>query len=312
MYDSLEDTGDDFTLYVIAFDDKCYDALCALALPHMSVISYDEFEDNTLREAQNNRTKREFIWTCSGYSIRYIMKRFDLPDLTYIDSDLYFYGSPRHALQSFLGSNCDAAIIPHNYSKNPENTYTEKQCGKYCVEFNSFKNTPNGMAILEWWIDKCLESCPETPQNGRFGDQKYLDEFEILFDGIYVYDDPGMGIAPWNVDDYVKGAPLVFYHFHSLDVFPNGSSNIRVFIRPGRHDSKLVESLYRPYIRRILEKRRLLSERFGMFAPSTQSENHKPHEGELRSFLTSEPNPIFLLRKIWRYMLHKQKDYIKV
>lgn len=149
MYDSLEDTGDDFTLYVIAFDDKCYDALCALALPHMSVISYDEFEDNSLRNARNNRTKREFIWTCSGYSIRYIMKRYDLPDLTYIDSDLYFYGSPRHALQSFLASGCDAAIIPHNYSKNPENIYTAKQCGKYCVEFNSFKNTPNGMAILD-------------------------------------------------------------------------------------------------------------------------------------------------------------------
>ena len=342
MYDSLEDIGDDFTLYVIAFDDNCYEALCTLALPHMAVISYGEFEDDTLRKARNNRTKREFIWTCSGYSIRYIMKRFDLSDLTYIDSDLYFFESPRNTLQSFLDNNCDAAIIPHNYSKNPENTYTEKQCGKYCVEFNSFKNTPNGMAILDWWIDKCIESCPETPQNGKFGDQKYLDEFDKLFDGIYVYEDFGMGIAPWNVDDYVVSSqrassnaevamdtdeicdisirnrhtgetgPIVFYHFHSIDVFPDGSSNIRVFIRPGQHDSNLVKSLYRPYIRKILAKRMLLNERFGMFAPSTQPENHKLQEGELRSFLTGEPNLIFLIRKLWRYILHKQKDYIKV
>lgn len=330
MYDSLVNICDRFNLYVVAFDSKCYNALVALNLPHLYVVSYDEFEDDTLKVVQANRSRREFLWTCSGYSIRYLINRFDLPNLTYIDSDLYFYKTPENALRGFLNSDCDVALTPHNYSKHLENTIVEKKCGKYCVEFNSFKNTPNGMHILNWWIDKCLESCPEIPTDEAFGDQKYLDEFDKRFDGIYVYNDFRMGIAPWNVDDYVlsehttgkeviiknkhtdEAGSLVYYHFHSLEVYPDKGANIRVFIRPGHHDRNLVELLYKPYIRSILEKRKLLNERFCMFDRSTQSDNHRLHEGELKSFLTSEPNLWFLIRKIWRYLLYKRYDYIRV
>ncbi len=321
MYDSLSAVCSDLALYVIAFDKACFDVLSELALPGVTAVSYEDFEDDTLRRAKENRSRREFLWTCSGYSIRYLMKRFSLPDLTYIDSDLYFYDPPERALGKFLDGDHDVAIIPHGYSDHPENDYNSRMYGRYCVEFNTFKNTPNGMKILDWWIDKCLEACPENAVNGLFGDQKYLDDLQTLFEGVYVYEDFGLGIAPWNVDDYVaagdlienrhthESGRLIFYHFHSLDVFPDGGSNIRVFIRPGRHDRKLVESLYRPYISRLLEKRRYLSERFGL--GSDEEETVKIlHEGELKMFLTCEPNIVFLVRKIWRYLFNKKKDYI--
>ncbi len=324
MYDSLTNVCDNFVLFVIAFDEPCLNALRELDPAHMTVIYYDEFEDNELRKAKSNRSRREFLWTCSGYCIRYLMKRYNLSDLTYIDSDLYFYSSPERALNSFLDSNCDAAIISHRFSNHPENIYTAETYGKYCVEFNTFKNTPNGMVILNWWINKCIECCTETAKDGLFGDQKYLDMFKELFEGVYVYDDFGMGIAPWNIDEYVqKGdliknklthecGKLVFYHYHSLDVFPDGSSNIRVFIRPGHHDKSLVESLYKPYIKKLLIKRQLLYARFGLFDTHSLNSATKIHEGELKTFLTCEPNLLFLIRKLWRYLLHKGKDYIKV
>ncbi len=334
MYDSLEKLCDDLSLYVIAFDSECFDTLRKLNLPGMIVVPYDEFEDDTLREAKNNRSTREFLWTCSGYCIRYLIERFNLTDLTYIDSDLYFYSSPEKALNRFLDSDCDAAIISHRYSDHPENNYNARLYGRYCVQFNSFKNTENGMKILSWWINKCLECCTENAHDGLFGDQKYLDVFSQTFDGVYEYENFGMGVAPWNVDDYTlendkenessdkapvirkrhtgESGQLIFYHFHSLDVFADGGSNIRVFIRPGKHDAALVNGLYRAYMEKILEKRRTLFEGFGLFDPAKQDKGVIVHDGELKMFLTCEPSLYFLARKIWRYLLHKKKDYIHV
>lgn len=329
MYESLVKLCDSFTLYVIAFDKMCYNALVQLNLTNMIITSYDEFEDDTLRKAKADRSPREFLWTCSGYSIRYIMNRFALTDLTYIDSDLYFYSSPEHPLRKFLESDCDAAIISHRYSKHPENVYNAKMFGQYCVQFNSFKNTPNGLKILNWWIEKCIECCTEKATGELFGDQKYIDHFTVLFDKIYVYKDFGMGIAPWNIDEYtgITNAPaeestlllrnkrtgesgkLIFYHFHSLDIFPDGSSNIRVFIRPGHHDRALIETLYRPYIQKVNTKREFLKHRYGLFSPKDPT-RRVLHEGELALFLTCEPSLYFLIRKIWRYILHKKKDYL--
>ena len=324
MYDSLEGVCSDVTLYVIAFDRMCYESLTELAPPHMVVIPYDEFEDDVLRTVKADRSRREYLWTCSGYSIRYIMKRFDLSHITYVDSDLYFYVSPDHVIQKFLDSGCDAAIVSHRFSDHPENTYTARVCGQYCVEFNSFRNTENGMKILDWWIDRCIECCPQVPTDGLFGDQKYLDRFPDMFDGVYVYEDFGLGIAPWNVDDYVKSGKngirnrytgesgsLVFYHFHSLDVYEDGGSNIRVFVRPGKHDAELVESLYKPYMKRLMEKRLFLRERFGLFGLDDNGTEGRLKDGEIKAFLTCEPNLWFLIRKIWRYLLYKKKDYMR-
>ena len=324
MYESLMRTCEDAHLYVVAFDNACYITLLSMALPGMTVISYDEFEDDDLRRAKSNRSPREFFWTCSGSCIRYVIKKFELEACTYIDSDLYFYGSVRPAVEKFISSGCDVAIISHRYSNHPENDYNARMYGIYCVQFNTFRNTANGMRILNWWIDRCLELCPGEAVDGLFGDQKYIEQFAERFEGIYEYNDFGLGIAPWNIDDYVlngdyvenrnthETGKILFYHFHSLDVFPDGGSNIRVFIRPGKHDRALVESLYIPYMTELIKKRRDISEKFGLLEADRQEKGEKLHEGELWMFLTCEPNIVFLIRKIWRYLRYKKMDYINV
>ena len=34
---------------------------------------------------------------------------------------------------------------------------------------------------LKWWQEKCIDWCHDYPDNGRLGDQKYLDEWPKLF-----------------------------------------------------------------------------------------------------------------------------------
>ena len=48
MYRSLEETGEDFHLYIFAFDDVSYDVLTKLNLTYATIISLKEFENDEL------------------------------------------------------------------------------------------------------------------------------------------------------------------------------------------------------------------------------------------------------------------------
>jgi hypothetical protein len=78
----------------------------------------------------------------------------------------------------------------------------------------------------------CLDWCFGYLDNGRLGDQKYLDDWMTRFSGIHNLQHLGGGVAPWNFQQYnffIKGNkvfghlkdenkswPLVFYHFHGF------------------------------------------------------------------------------------------------
>lgn len=320
LYKSLEAVEKDFVLYVIAFDDESIQVLNDLKYNQMIVIPYYEFEDDVLLEAKNNRSKREYLWTCSGYSIKYVINRYALDMCTYIDSDLYFYSTPRVLIEEFLDSNQDVGIIGHNYSNHYENKYWEEHSGKYCVEFNTFKNNCNGRKVLEWWINACLECCTEVGDGIHFGDQKYLDEFTERFDGIYEYANPGAGVAPWNVDEYRAGTisgtvirnevqtNLIFYHFHSLRIIDDEHINCCVFIRAGHHDKELIYNLYRPYATRLIDIRKKMKNQYRLFL----GEPTKNQDGftKVKTFFTEDPNLWMFVRKLYRYLRYRRNDIL--
>jgi hypothetical protein len=65
-----------------------------------------------------------------------------------------------------------------------------------------FDNTEQGLKVLNWWRDRCLEWCFNRFEDGKFGDQKYLDDWTDRFEGIHVLKHLGGGLAPWNVQQY--------------------------------------------------------------------------------------------------------------
>jgi hypothetical protein len=103
LYQSLQNVSS-FHLYVVAFDDKCYDYLKNASLPDLTVISLNEFEDESLLKIKNGRSVAEYCWTCTSSVILYCLKKYGLPSCTYLDADMLFYSDPQILLDE-MGSN---------------------------------------------------------------------------------------------------------------------------------------------------------------------------------------------------------------
>lgn len=226
LYNSLSKQDIDFHLYIFAFDDACYDILRRLNLSDATIIPLNAFETPELLSVKAGRTAGEYCWTCTSFTIWHCIHTFSLDHCTYVDADLLFFSDPG-VLTDEMGDK-SVLITEHRYS--PEYDQTELS-GLYCVQFITFKNTQAGLTALDWWMRSCLDWCYARFEDGKFGDQKYLDDWTDRFEGVHVLEHPGGGIAPWNSKDYAyfiasdkvylqsqegEKVPLVFYHFHDL------------------------------------------------------------------------------------------------
>ena len=204
LYRSLCACESSFRLYVFAFDDHCREILEREALEHMVVVSEEQFETEALRAVKGERTRAEYCWTCTPWIIKHVLDRYHEPVCTYIDADMMFFSSPQYIFDDMLRKKCSTLIVPHRFGSGRKDREREAHVGTYCVEFNTFLNDDNGRAVLDWWADQCIEWCYYTPRSTDvgYGDQKYLNEFEDRFPGVYVCEEHGAGLAPWNAGRY--------------------------------------------------------------------------------------------------------------
>ena len=137
LYHSLENVSNDFQLYVLAMNDKCREVLEDLNLPYLKIITLTEFENEELLKAKNNRSRGEYCWTCSSSLIKYLLTTYKLDTCTYVDVDMMFYKNPQILIDEMLYAGASVQIVEHRFEKN--NNLAQK-VGKYCVEFNTFKN----------------------------------------------------------------------------------------------------------------------------------------------------------------------------
>jgi hypothetical protein len=231
-------------------------------LPHATIIATDQFENEELKKIKTERTRREYYWTCTPSVILYSIENFKLDACTYLDADLFFFDNPKILIDE-LGGN-SILITDHRYDPSHNKAY---KLGKYCVQFNTFKNNGDGLKALKWWRDRCNEWCYGTPEDGKFGDQKYLDDWLKRFQGVCELSNLGGGVAPWNVLQYeffnkngkVFGKVLstksefnlVFYHFHKTDIYKLfGAIKIKSY-RLINKNKNLKEHIYDPYTKAL-------------------------------------------------------------
>lgn len=277
LYDSLCKCTKNFKLYVLCMDEKCYEVLTNLKQEHHIPVRLADFEtgDEELLAAKANRPIGEYCWTCSSSFIRYILKHYGEACCTYIDADMYFYNDPQVLIDEMQDNDKSVMVVPHRFPK--EKLKTARTVGTYCVEFNTFLNTPTALQVLDYWRNRCLDCCSNIGDGVHWGDQKYLDELVEKFNCVHVCQNVGAGVAPWNLKLYKKASvedsvlwkktkkesPLIFFHYQYLKYITRSIINTNISIRRGV-DFSLVNSLYFPYLLKIEQKKQLLEGNYGV------------------------------------------------
>jgi hypothetical protein len=259
LYESLVAHVDDFRLYVLCFDDEAYAFLKQRRHARIVPISQEEFEagDDDLVGCKASRSRIEYFFTCTPSLPLYILDNYNGIDLiTYLDADLFFFSSPQPIFQEF--SEHSILIIGHRFSDN--NKYFER-FGKYNVGFLSFRNDEFGRKCLEWWRNKCIEWCFDREEDGRFADQKYLDDWPERFEKVCDLRYKGANLAPWNIDNYkinkqdayvyVDEDRLVFFHFNGLNKLSWAFYDTGTKLYYWKLSRILIDNVYKPYIRMV-------------------------------------------------------------
>lgn len=278
LCESLNQAAEEFTLYVFAFDETACHILDDLKLPNVVVIPERSIMNEEMARIKRERSRAEYCWTCTPIIIEYVLDHYDVSACTYIDADMYFYDSPDFLWEEIQGKECSASIIGHRFPNNLTKRTNERLHGHYCVEFNTFFNSKEGRHVLQWWKQRCLESCSMKLNDKSFGDQKYLDDWKSRFAGIHEIQNAGAGVAPWNLSDYAlagndgkhiyllyqgkKKCRLIFYHFQNMKFLDGNSVDIGVYNELGRMDRRLVRELYENYAIKIIKIRQMLAESY--------------------------------------------------
>ena len=238
----------DFILNAFCMDESCYRYLNAdlKESTNLKIISIDELLNHfpVLIKLKNERSIAEFYFTCSPFICRYTLDKF--PECvfnTYLDADLFFFNNVDVIYEEILDKSI--LIFHHNFYG-----YGKKflKYGKYNVGWVTFRNDIDGNNCINNWKLDCQEWCYDYYDSigNRFGDQKYLDKWESLYNSVKISQNPGANVGPWNIGQYdvrvdlsniiyINNYKLIFYHYASFKPFYDNiySTNISAyFTRP--------------------------------------------------------------------------------
>ena len=228
LYRSMEaHFRDDFTLVCLCMDDTAAKIIEQLKLPRVSLLTIGELErrDPALPEVKADRTIGEYSWTCTPFFMRYLVDRAGAQGAAaYLDADLMFFADPQPVFDEWQES--DILIHAHRYATR--HRYLEPTSGIYNVGLVGMRDSDETNRCLARWRAQCLEICTIDGARGLCGDQKYLDEWPQIYRRLTIFQHPGAGLAPWNIERYdltdypaglaVDGKPVIFYHYHGLRV----------------------------------------------------------------------------------------------
>jgi hypothetical protein len=245
LHASLLEHGQPFHLWILCMDELVEQNLKRLALQSVSLIPLRDAEDARLLAIKPTRNRGEYCWTLTPFTPQFVFDRdAHVNRVTYLDADLFFFASPKILLDEFERSGKHVLITEHAYA--PEYDRAAKS-GRFCVQFMTFRRSQEGLRVLKWWQDRCLEWCFDRYEDGKFGDQKYLDQWPTLFSNeVHILEQVHNTLAPWNVDYFlsntITSSPPVFYHFQSFRLINNNLARLYVGIRLKKQAYKFYES----------------------------------------------------------------------
>jgi hypothetical protein len=241
LHQSLLIHAQPFHLWILCMDEQVEQQLKQLNLIYVTLIPLREIETPELLSVKAERSRGEYCWTLTPFTFEAVFDRdIAISQVTYLDADLFFFDDPKILLNE-LPEDKDVLITDHAYA--PEYDQSEIS-GRFCVQFLTFKRSQKAFKVIHWWQERCLEWCFNRVEDGKFGDQKYLDSWLQLFgDSVYIIRQTNKTLAPWNINFFSKKNKIdsepVFYHFHTLKIISPNLIQLYFKYRIGKRGLKL-------------------------------------------------------------------------
>jgi hypothetical protein len=251
-------------IHVLCLSDECEQAMHALAMPGVKLITLAILEKQIprLTVAKANRTIVEYYFTCMAALHTYLFQTLPMVEGTmYVDADIQFFESPDIVFDAI--GDAPAALTPHNFVPNMRHL---EDLGRYNGGWSAFRRTAEGQACLNWWLERSLEWCYDRLDGERYANQKYMNGFAGVAPGTRILWQKGFNCAPWNIGNYrisecdgrirVDDELLVFFHFHGV------KRRLGYFEFQHREYGAAVSwlmrnKLYKPYIIELMDMERL-------------------------------------------------------
>jgi len=241
LHISMERHVKTYTLWVLCMDEASYDVLAKLNLPNVRLLQVSKLETAELLRVKPTRKKNEYCWTLTPFSIRFVFEAdSSVRRVTYLDADVWFSRHPAPIFEEFEASGKHVLITDHDYAPEYNQATTS---GQYCVQFMTFTRE-GGEEVRKWWEERCIEWCYARFEDGKFGDQKYLDDWPKRFPRqTHVLINKEFALAPWNAI-IRHGSNEIFFHFHMLRIAGDFTINIGGYQLP----RAVMDRLYRTYV----------------------------------------------------------------
>jgi hypothetical protein len=219
---SMERHAGSYTLWILCMDDAVFEALARHKLANVRLLQLSKLETEDLIQVKARRTRGEYCWTVTPFSIRFVFDtEQSVERVTYLDADMWFRKNPASIFREFEASGKHVLITDHAYAPEWDQSALS---GQYCVQFMTFTRE-GGEIVRKWWEDRCIEWCYARFEEGKFGDQKYLDDWPERFSRqVHVLSDNELLLAPWNATRFPYGR-AVCWHFHALRIVKRPFSN---------------------------------------------------------------------------------------
>lgn len=266
LWSSLVEHSEATELTVLALDEETAAVMTTLGSGRVQVLTLSELleADPELAAVRATRSRSEFIFALTPCLVRHLFRtRPEIARLMYLDADLFFFSDPA-PIWSELGEN-SVLVVPHRFPAWHDDS---SRYGRFNVGVVAFQRDRESEACVARWRAQCLESTALSAEHGRYGDQKYLDDWPKLFGGVVESRHPGVNVAPWNWARHrfdhtkravsVDGAPLIVYHFAQFKRIRGAwfdSGQMEYGIMPRALRSRLYEQYWRALKRAVADIR---------------------------------------------------------
>jgi len=243
---SMERHVPEYVLWILCVDDETHEVLGRLNLPNVRRLKLSDLETPELLEVKLGRTIGEYCWTLTPFAPRFVFEAdSSVKRATYVDADIWFRKHPKPIFDEFDAFNKQVLITDHAYAPQYDQSATS---GQYCVQFMVFTQK-GGEPVRKRWEECCIEWCFARFEDGKFGDQKYLDKWPTQFESIvHVLVDKGLALAPWNATRFPY-SEAVFYHFQDLKIISDNKIHIGSYSLP----LALKKNVYEAYFKDLRE-----------------------------------------------------------